>query len=230
MSSVVDTGDAFTLTFTSLPGATVMVDWLNPSGVPVLDQAPVGEYPANSGKFPKTFTPDVPGMWTARFYTAGAFEDYFVRVLSHVGEPPPLAAVGDVVAQYGTLTEDEATLTKYLLRVASKMIRQNVPNLDALLEARRLDPDVVALAPANMVLRVLRNPEGLRSETTGPFSRTYDTTSAAGLLVVTADDLKNVTPGPVAPAAGETWAPAGTLWVTPGMAPAPSWRGFHGGY
>jgi hypothetical protein len=48
--------------------------------------------------------------------------------------------------------------------------------------------DLVALAVTNMVLRVMRNPGGLRAETVGPFSRTYDTTYAAGLLVITGDD------------------------------------------
>ena len=54
-------------------------------------------------------------------------------------------------------------------------------NLDADITAGLLDPELAALTVANMVLRVLRNPSGLRAETTGPFSRTYDTTAAAGL-------------------------------------------------
>jgi hypothetical protein len=218
MSAVVDVGDAFKLTFNSLPGQPVFVDWLNPDQGTVLDQVQVQEDPPASGKFPKTFTADRAGMWTARFYANGAFEDYYVRVVSHVGQPPPLAAVGDVVAQYGQLTADEATLTRYLLRAASAMIRHRVPNIDALITSGRLDQNVVALAPAAMVLRVLRNPEGLRSETTGPFSRTYDTSAAAGLLVITPDDMANVTPGPIAPTAS-SWAPAATIRVTPGMAP-----------
>lgn len=220
MSGVVDVGDAFTLTFTSIVGATVTVDWLNPDLAPVLDQEPVSADPPGSNKFPMVFTGDRAGMWTARFFTAGATEDYYVRVVSNVGQPPPLAAVGDVVAQYGTLTADESTLTKYLLRAASKMIRQRMPNIDLLITNSRLDADVVALVPAAMVLRVLRNPEGLRSETTGPFSRTYDTSAAAGLLTLTADDLANLTPGPVAPPTGAApWVPAATIRVTPGMAP-----------
>lgn len=230
MSAVVDVGDAFTLTFTSLAGMPVTVDWLDPNLHAVIDQEPVPAHPPGSNTYPKTLTADRPGMWTARFFTAGAVEDYHVRVVSHVGQPPPLAAIGDVQAQYGTLSLDEATLAKYLLRAASKMIRQRVPNLDLLVANKRLDPDVVALAPASMVLRVLRNPDGLKSETTGPFSRTFDTSAAAGLLVVTADDLAHVTPGPVTQAPPAGWAPAATIRVTPGMAPPVRYgapRGWH---
>lgn len=227
MSAVVDVGDAFTLTFTSATGVPVYVDWLDPDLQPVIDQELVPENPPGSSKYPKTFSGDRAGMWTARFFTSGDTEDYHVRVVSNVGQPPPLAAVGDVQALYGPLTTDEATLTKYLLRAASKMIRQRVPNLDTLVSAGRLDPDVVALAPASMVLRVLRNPDGLKAETTGPFSRTFDTSAAAGLLVVTKDDMANVTPGPATPAPGKRWAPAATIRVTPGMVP-PARRGWYG--
>jgi hypothetical protein len=223
MSSVVDVGDAFTLTFTSLPGVVVYDDWLDPDLIPVIDQELVPAVPAGSNTYPRTFTATRPGIWTARFLAAGAADDYHVRVVSSVGQPPPLAAVGDVVAQYGPLSDDEATLTRYLLRAASAMLRQQVPNLDAMARDGRLSPNVVALAPTNMTLRVLRNPDGLRAETTGPFSRTFDTSAAAGLLVVTPVDLANVTPGAAAtPSSG--WAPPSTIRVTPGMAPPPRWN------
>ncbi|MGK5677516.1 hypothetical protein [Actinoplanes sp. URMC 104] len=225
MSAVVDVGDAFTLTFTAAPGATVHLDWLDPDLAPVLDQQVVPASPDGSDQFPVTLSGDRPGMWTARFFTDGNTDDYHVRVVSTVGQPPPLAAVGDVGKLYPNMTVDEQSLTKYLLRAASKMLRQRQPNVDTLLASGRLDADVVALAAANMVLRVLRNPNGLKAETTGPFSKTYDVSAAAGQLVVTADDLANVTPGPAAPAASSGWAPAATIRVTPGMVPPANWRG-----
>jgi hypothetical protein len=229
MSAVVDVGDAFTLTFTSLPGAVVYVDWLDPDLTPVINQELVPASSAGSNTYPRTFTATRPGMWTARFLSAGAADDYHVRVVSSVGQPPPLAAVGDVVAQYGPLTDDEATLTRYLLRAASAMLRQQVPNLDAMVGDGRLNPNVVALAPTNMTLRVLRNPDGLRAETTGPFSRTFDVSAAAGLLVVTPVDLANVIPGiPAGTSSG--WAPPSTIRVTPGMVPPPYWNGGRGGW
>lgn len=227
MSAVLDVGDAIELTFTSVPGATVLVTWLDRYQVPVLDAVPVVENPAASGLFPKTFVVTSAGMWTAVFSAGGttsAVERYYVRALEPSG-PPPFAAVGDVAEQFGTLTQAQEGLTRALVRAASSLLRHTARqaglDLDADLAAGRLDPDVAALTVANMVLRVLRNPNGLRSETTGPFSRTYDTTAAAGLLVVTAYDLAAVTTSPVLED-GVAALGIGTIRVTPGLAP-PVW-------
>lgn len=221
MSSVVDVGDVFTVTYTSLPGATVLVDWLNPMLQPVLDQQIVPPSPSAPSQYPQQLVASSPGMWTARFFDASATEDYFVRATSTVGQAPPLAAIGDVAVQYGELDDDQEQLTAYLLKAASKMVRQRFPLLDQQMVAGSLDADVVALVVSGMVLRVLRNPEGLRSETTGPFSRTYDTSAAAGLLVVTQDDARGLIP-PDSVAGGRVRFPvAGTIRVQPGMAPPP---------
>jgi hypothetical protein len=68
-----------------------------------------------------------------------------------------------------------------------------------------------------MVLRVLRNPSGLRSETVGPFSRSYDTSVAAGLLVFTDDEEQLIAPtgtGAYTPVIGEM-TPRATLAIAP---------------
>lgn len=239
MTAVVDVGDAIELTFTTATGATVLMSWLDRYQVPVLDAVAVAESPGGSGKFPKTLVVTADGMWTAVFSASGntsAVERYYVRALSPSG-PPPLAAVGDVVGQFGAMTPAQETLTKTLVRAASALLRHHAVqaglNLDADLAAGRLDPNVAALTVTNMVLRVLRNPNGLRSETTGPFSRTYDTTAAAGLLVVTAYDLAAVTTAPVV-ADGVASLGIGTIRVTPGMAPPVGyphhWTGRYGRY
>jgi len=224
MSAVVDVGDAIEVTFTTVPGADVLVSWLDPYQVAVDDAVEVDESPDGSGKYPKTFVPTTAGMWTAQFSASGttsAVERYYVRA-SAVSGPPPLASVGDVTAQFGTMTLAQEGLTAYLVRAASALLRQRARqeglDLDADIAAGRLDPEVAALTVANMVLRVLRNPNGLRSETTGPFSRTYDTTAAAGLLVVTDYDLAAVTT-PVAIPDGIASLGVGTIRVTPGLAP-----------
>jgi len=222
MSGVVDVGDAIELTFSTTPGATVDVSWLSPDQVPVIDAEPVAETPAESGRFPYTLLPTVAGMWTARFTASGtatAVESYFVRASSITG-PPPLAAVGDVGSQYGTLTQPQEGLVSWLLRVASSMIRSRYPAIDAQIAAGSLDPDVVAAGVANMILRVLRNPGGLRSETVGPFSRTYDTGQAAGLLVITDFEALMFTVTPAPPPVG-----VGVIMMRPGLAPVP--RGLH---
>ena len=189
MSGVVDVGDALELTFTTNPGATVTASWYDPDMAPLFEDAAVTESPAASGKFPKTFLPDRPGMWTAEFKASGAAtanDRYYVRARSLAG-PAPLAAVGDV-AEQKTLSPAEEALAAVLIRSASQMIRARRPSIDAQIAGAAVSGDLVALAVTNMVLRVLRNPGGLRAETVGPFSRTYDTTYAAGLLVLTPDD------------------------------------------
>lgn len=224
MSGVVDVGDAVELTFTTAEGAEVVTSWLDPDGDAIVDQAAVVETPPGSGRYPHTFVPTRSGVWTALFTASGAataVERYYVRATS-VDGPAPLAAVGDVVGQYGTLTAAQEGLTGWLLRAASKMVRARFPLVDTQLAAGRLDPDVVALAVTNMVLRVLRNPGGLKSETVGPFSRTYDTSAAAGLLAITEQEAAMLTP---TPAAAETGFVPGTIRLRPGMAPPPKgWR------
>lgn len=220
MSGVVDVGDAIELTFATATGSTVEVSWLDPNQVPVLDDVAVAETPAGSGLFPYTFTTDAPGVWTAQFRASGAataFEQYWIRASAITG-PAPLAVVGDVGSQYGTMTAAQEGLTKHLLRVASKMVRARFPNIDAQITAGTLDGEVAAAGITNMVLRVLRNPRGLRAETTGPFSRTYDTTAAAGLLVMTEDDLLLFGP----PAVPSSVQVAGNIRLHAGLAPPPS--------
>jgi hypothetical protein len=220
MSGVVDVGDAIELTFSTTTGATVAVSWFNPDMDAVVDQVAVVESPAGSGLFPYTFLPTDAGVWTAQFTASGAataVERYYVRATALTGLPP-LAAIGDVVGQFGALTPAQEGLTGWLLRAASKMVRARFPNIDAQLAGGTLDRDVVALAVANMVLRVLRNPGGLRSETVGPFSRSWDTRVAAGLLVITDEEAAMFTPVVTLPA---TVNPVGTIYLRPGLAPYP---------
>lgn len=224
MSGVIDVGDGFELTFNSATGATVEATWLfaapGADPEPVFSDVAVAESPAGSGRFPYTFLPDQAGLWRADFRASGAanaFEQYWVRALTVTG-PAPLAVLGEVTAQMPLTTAQEG-IASWLLRTASALVRSRYP-VDAQITAGRLDPIVVALGVVNMVLRVLRNPEGLRSKATGPFSRAFDTTAAAGLLVITADDASNFTPAPVANASA--WAVGSARMMTPGLVPPPS--------
>lgn len=225
MSGVVDVGEALELTFSGAPGTEVTVTWLDPNQATVIDAEVVPEVPANSGLHPKLLVPTAPGMWAAVFLGAGQPETYYVRARLLLG-PAPLAAIGDVAVPFGAMTPAEEGLAGHLLRAASALLRQRVPSIDVDMAAGRVDPEVAALTVAQMVLRVMRNPQGLRAETTGPFSRTYDTTAAAGLLVVTNDDLAAVTAAEVLPA-GPAGVGVGTIRVQPGMAPPVSPLGGH---
>lgn len=216
--TAVDVGDAIELTFTSAPGASVMVTWLDPSGT-VIDDVSVTESPAGSGRFPKTFLPNSPGVWEALFVASGAataVERYYVRA-SPITGPPPLATVGEVGAQFGSMTPAQEGLTSWLVRAASKLVRSRVPYIDTWITAGTIDPEVVSLVVVNMVLRVLRNPNGLRSETIGPFSRAYDTSVAAGMLGLATEELAILVPVPAA----ATRSRVGTIMLRPGLAPPP---------
>jgi hypothetical protein len=196
VSAVVDVGDALELTFLTAPGAAVTVSWFKDGEPPVEDTVQVDELPAGSGKFPHTFVAPSRGVWTAEFRSSGtatAVERYYVRA-TEVAGPAPLAAIGDVAAQYGSMTPAEESLTGWLLRAASNMVRARRPAIDQQIADGLVSADMAALAVTNMVLRVLRNPAGLKSETVGPFSRSYDTTVAAGLLVFSADEEAMTTP------------------------------------
>ncbi len=222
MSAVVDVGDAIELTFATAPGATVTVSWYDPDQVAVIDAVDVPEDADVPGAFPYTFVVSAAGVWTAEFRASGttaAVERYYVRASSLSG-PPPFAAIGDVVAQYGSMTAAEESLAGWLLRAASNMIRSRRPTIDQQITDGLVSQEMAALAVTNMTLRVLRNPNGLRSETVGPFSRSFDTTVAAGLLVFTDAEEKLI-----APTGTESYTPAiGQMRPRAALAIAPIYR------
>lgn len=206
-------GDAVEVTFSTTPGATVTVTWIGPDGQVVVPATPVPESPAASGKYPHLLTPTTPGMWEARFIATGTAtetEPYYLRALA-IGGPPPLATVAEVVELFRTLTPAEEGLTKALLRQASTMVRSR-PGVIARIADGTLDAEMVGHAVVTMVLRVLRNPGGLRAETVGPFSRTFDTTVAAGQLVISDTELAILNP----PSTAGTAQPARTIMARPG--------------
>ncbi len=223
--TTVDVGDAFELTFTTTPTATVRNSWYDPDDQPVYELQPIVEDPIGSGRFPQTFQTDRAGVWTVRVVVSGAavaVEEHYVFARPVPAEKP-LAVLGHVVEQFGPLTAAQEGLTNALLRAASKIVRARMPALETMLADGRLDPDLVALAVTNMVLRVLRNPGGLRAETVGPFSRTYDTTHAAGLLVLTKDETPLLVPTVTEATAV---SPIGTARLVAGLAPSrPRYRG-----
>ena len=219
---VIDVGDAFELTFTTAVGADVEVTWLDPDQAPVFSDVTVAETPAGSGRFPFTFLPDRAGVWTAQFRASGAatqFEQYWVRA-SSVSGPLPLAVLGDLAGQMGSLTTAQESIANWLLRAASALVRSRYPGIDDLITAGTLSADVVALGVANMVVRVLRNPRGLRQETVGPFSRAYDTSNAAGLLVITDEEAVMFTVAAATPVMA-----VGSIRMTPGLVPVESRAG-----
>jgi hypothetical protein len=229
MSGVVDVGEAFELTFSAEPGQTVTTSFLDPAQTTVIDAQVVPESSTTPGNYPQVYTATRSGMWTVVFMGPSQPQSYYVRARDLLG-PLPLAAVGDIGDQFGTMTAAQEGLAAHLARAASALLRARAAqaglSIDADIAVGRLDPELAALTVANMVLRVMRNPDGLRAETTGPFSRTYDTTAAAGLLVVTDYDLAAITTAVAVPD-GIAALGIGTIRVVPGMLPDPWYRRHH---
>jgi hypothetical protein len=94
------------------------------------------------------------------------------------------ATVEDVQKRFDRpMTLEEEALATQLLDDAETRIRVRVRDLDA----RVADPEylkLVVLVEANAVLRVLRNPEGYRSEADGDYSYSRLLAVASGLLEI----------------------------------------------
>lgn len=213
----VDVGDAFELTFRTTTGAIVNVSWYDPFDVAVLNQVGVAENPAGSGSFPRVLVSTAPGVWRAVFTASGvatAVETFYERAVTQSG-PPPLAVVSDVRSQFGPMSDVQTGLASTLLRAASKLVRSRYPYIDKQVSDGVLDGEIPVLAVVNMVLRVMRNPDGLRAQTTGPFSKTYDAGQAAGLLYIDDTETAMLVPTSTMP------APVGTIMARAGLAPSP---------
>lgn len=190
-----EVGDAVELTFTTAPNATVVMSWINrDTEVVVLDQVPVPERLDDEGGptgfFPVTVIGDNVGFYEARFTSSGtatSVESYFERFeLSN--QPPPLATLSEYEELYGTLNAARQATARALIRRASKLIRDSFPNVQERIASGQVSRDTIGLVVINMVAQVMRNPAGLRSETTGPFSRAYDPEAASGLLQLSEAD------------------------------------------
>ena len=91
------------------------------------------------------------------------------------------------------------------LNAAHRLLRPKAPGMDARVADGVLDRDLVKDVIVEMVLRVLRNPSGFRSESDGDYSYSRDTQVASGRLVVTDDDLETLGYG-----SSSTYSTAGT--------------------
>ena len=105
-----------------------------------------------------------------------------------------LAEQSDVETRLGRPLTDgpEIGLVLQLLADVEGMLLARIPTL----LTRAADEDDyaarVTAVEAAAVVRVLRNPDGYRTEATGPFSTTYDTRAAAGFLTVLAEEWRTL--------------------------------------
>ena len=120
----------------------------------------------------------------------------------------PFATVDDV-GDLRPLDSDERTRAGVLLTYASAQIRRQLPDIDARIVRGELDTDLARYVAVQMVLRVLRNPDGVLQETVGPSSVSYDRTQSTGQLSMTPDDLAMLAPAPTSAGVGTARLGAG---------------------
>lgn len=95
------------------------------------------------------------------------------------------AAAADVAALTAReLSPEETALVERRLEQVERMIRRRVPDLETQIAAGAIAVEDVEQIEADAVLRVLRNPDGLYSETDGTYSYTFDRSAASGKLEV----------------------------------------------
>lgn len=101
---------------------------------------------------------------------------------------PPLE---EIAARLGrTLDEQEEKLVAVLAADALRLIKAKVPSFSERLASGVLEPGSVRMVIANAIVRVLKNPDGYRSESMGGMSYTIDTRAAAGFLTILGDEWK----------------------------------------
>lgn len=96
---------------------------------------------------------------------------------------PNPVTVDDVDERLGSLPVDESVVDA-LLADAWTLILANVSTVEERLDDETLSIDVVKLVECAMVIRVLRNPEGLKTERVDDYSYTRDEAIAAGALYI----------------------------------------------
>lgn len=98
-----------------------------------------------------------------------------------------VASLEDVARRLGRpLTTDELMLAETLVGDAENMIRVRLPG--QVLDEDTADLSLVKQIVGAAVARVLRNPDGYRSETAGGVSYTIDTRAAAGFLTILTEE------------------------------------------
>lgn len=94
-----------------------------------------------------------------------------------------LAKVEDVEARFHReLTDDERRLISARLMDAELILRSRVPDLLQRVEEGDIDRDIVVMIEVDMVLRIIRNPEGLSQETDGNYSYSVSARAGSGVL------------------------------------------------
>jgi Phage protein Gp19/Gp15/Gp42 len=101
----------------------------------------------------------------------------------------PYATASDVSTRLGKeLTTEEVTLVETRLADVERMILRKVPDLAAKVTAGDIDAADVVQVEADAVLRLVRNPDGLYSESDGNYTYVRSRELASGRLEITREE------------------------------------------
>lgn len=97
--------------------------------------------------------------------------------------------VGDLEARFRPLVGTEVTVAEALLDDAWAILVSSLPDIDARMTSGATNVALVRSVVSSMVLRVLRNPDGVRTWSVDDYSQTRDASVAGGSLYLSADEL-----------------------------------------
>ena len=127
-----------------------------------------------------------------------------------------LAQTTDVATQLGRgLTTEETKFARAQLEAAEARLLTRLPSLRTRTDADPTYATLVRDIEAEAVARVLRNSEGYRQESIGPWSATLDTRVAAGFLTILDDEWALLGAG------------GGAFTITPHVEVPPVWPSPH---
>lgn len=108
---------------------------------------------------------------------------------------PNPTTIADIEARYQTLTTQQNTNANAYLTDAWELLLTRRPTLEADMTANTVRTGNVKRVVAAMVIRILRNPDGKKSEGIDDYRYSRHELLASGLLHVTPDELADITPG-----------------------------------
>jgi len=98
-----------------------------------------------------------------------------------------------VEAMWRPLSDAEIVVATSKLDQASRIIRHRFPTIDTRIAAGDVDADLVGDVAADMVIRYLRNPDGLERESIQDYSYQRDS-AKTGVLFLTSAEIELLTP------------------------------------
>lgn len=103
------------------------------------------------------------------------------------------ATAADVAALLAReLTDTETALVGRRLDQVERMIFRRIPDLAGQIAAGQIDQDDVRDVEAEAVYRVVRNPDGIYSETDGQYAYTKSAAAADNTLRITAEEWQTL--------------------------------------